>query len=189
MSWGLLFRTKAALNHATLQAARSGMVANAQPAALVSGLARGLLPLFGPQPGVGGAATALVTDVLPEVVSFSRVRILNPTPAAFRDFAVTVDGVREIPNDELHRRSTAVGGNSGINIQDANLLRVEVVYGARLTIPLAGPLILATLQQFNSGFDEFELALLAAGRIPVASVATVRMQSPARESRLLGTSS
>ena len=180
-----LFHAKAALNHATLQAARGGMVANAQPQALINGLARGLLPLFGPQPGLADAGRVLAEVALPEVVAFSRVRILNPTRRAFDDFAEDVDGRREIPNEELHRRPTAVGASSGVNIQDANLLKIEVVYGFPLRVPLIDEAITQGILAFGPTPDAFRRALLEANRIPILASATVRMQSPARPSRLV----
>ena len=180
------FETKAALNHAALQAARAGMVANAEPTALVNGLARGLLPLFSPEPGLAGAAETLATEALPDVLVFARIRILNPTRAAFTDFGEVIDGDRQIPNDELHRRSTRVGGASGINIQDANLLKLEVTYGAETKVPGLGRLLTRTILLINgSQLDTFETALLAAGRLPVLSTATVRMQSPAKLNSLM----
>jgi len=181
-----LFETKAALNHATLQSARAGMVANAEPTALVNGLARGLLPLFSPEPGLAGAAETLATEALPDILVFARIRILNPTRAAFTDFGEIINRERQIPNEELHRRSTAVGGASGINIQDANLLKLEVTYGAETKVPGLGTLLAQTILLFNrSQLDTFELALLEAGRLPVLSTVTVRMQSPAKLNTLM----
>ena len=181
-----LFETKAALNHAALQSARAGMVANAAPSALVNGLARGLLPLFSPEPGLAGAAEALAEKALPDVLVFARIRVLNPTRAAFADFGETVGGERQIPNDELHRRSTATGGSSGINIQDANLLKLEVTYGAESKVPGLGTLLSETILLFNRDqLDEFEVQLLEAGRLPVLSTATVRMQTPAKINALM----
>lgn len=182
----VLFETKAALNHATLQSARAGMVANASPTALVNGLARGMLPLFSPEPGLAGAAQTLATKALPDMLVFSRIRILNPTRNAFNDFGERINGDRQIPNDELHRRSTGVGGASGINIQDANLLKVEVTYGAETKVPGLGALLSQTILLFNRAqLDEFEIQLLEAGRLPVLSTATVRMQSPAKINNLM----
>ena len=182
----MLFETKAALNHAALQSARAGMVANADPSALVNGLARGLLPIYSPEPGLGGAAETLASETLPDVLVFARIRVLNPTRAAFNDFGETVNGERQIPNDELHRRSTATGSSSGINIQDANLLKIEVTYGAEAKVPGLGALLSATILLFNRPqLDAFEIQLLEAGRLPVLSTATVRMQSPPKINPLM----
>lgn len=182
----VLFETKAALNHATLQAARAGMVANAEPSALINGLSRGLLPLYSPDPGLAGAAETLATEVLPDVLVFSRIRVLNPTRAAFSDFGENANGDRQIPNDQLHRRSTGAGGASGISIQDANLLKVEVTYGAESKVPGLGALLTRSILLFNSAqLDNFERGLLLAGRLPVLATATVRMQTPAKLNSLM----
>lgn len=182
----VLFETKSALNHAALQSARAGMVANAEPSALVNGLSRGLLPLFSPEPGLAGAAETLAAEVLPDVLAFSRIRVLNPTRAAFSDFGENVGGDRQIPNDELHRRSSQVGGTSGVNIQDANLLKIEVIYGAESKVPGVGALMARTILLLNGGkLGEFERRLLESGRLPVLSTATVRMQTPAKLNTLM----
>ena len=166
----VLFETKAALNHAALQAARAGMVANADPAALVNGLARGLLPLYSPEPGLAGAAETLATEALPDILVFSRIRVLNPTRAAFNDFGENVNGRARDSNDELHRRGTGTGGASGISIQDANLLKIEVTYGAEAKVPGLGALLSQTILLFNRAqLDEFETLLLESGRLPVPS--------------------
>lgn len=181
-----LFEAKSALNHAALQSARAGMVSNAEPAALINGLSRGLLPLYSPEPGLAATAQTLAADVLPDVLVFSRIRILNPTRAAFNDFGETIDGDRQIPNDELHRRSTAAGGSSGINVQDANLLKIEVTYGVETRVPGLGTLLAETILLFNRGqLDAFEIGLLETGRLPVLSTATVRMQTPAKINALM----
>ncbi len=42
-----------------------------------------------------------------------------------------------IPNDNLTYRPTTVNGNSGLNIQDANLLKIRITYCAKMVVPLA----------------------------------------------------
>lgn len=183
---GYLFETKAALNHAALQSARAGMVANAAPAALVNGLARGLLPLYSPEPGLAAAAETLAVDVLPDVLVFARIRILNPTRAAFNDHAENIDGERAIPNDELHRRGTGAGSSSRISLQDANLLKIEVTYGSDPVVPGVGTLLAETMLLLaRENFDDFEVELLEAGRLPVLATATVRMQSAVKLNNLM----
>lgn len=123
-----------------------------------------------------------------------------------------IPGQTEIPNDNLdNRRQKAqpasgvqshVGGDpvgraSGQTLTDANILRLEMQYGVPLNVPLIGKSVLAMLRRFN-GCDNFvgrvaslsdevdRCRFYAAGRIPVSTVATVRMMSPARQSSLLG---
>ena len=181
---GFIYQAKATLNHAALQAARAGAVHNAEPAALRHGLARGLAPLSSPDASLQGAAEA-VARIEAELATDARIRILNPTHESFEDFAAEVDGVRELPNDRLHARSTEVGARGGLNIQDANLLRVEITYGYELKVPLVNG-FLSRLSLLSAGeTDPFHEQLLRRNRLPIRSTATVRMHSPLRFSELL----
>lgn len=135
IQFGLIYEAKATLNHASLQAARAGAVSNARPDAIRRGLARGLAPLYSSESSLEGFART-VARINAELIIDARLRILNPTREAFADFAEEVDDVREIPNDRLHARSTAIGAQSRLNIQDANLLKVEITYGYELKVPL-----------------------------------------------------
>ncbi|HEY5809432.1 MAG TPA: DUF6765 family protein, partial [Povalibacter sp.] len=183
IQFGLIYEAKATLNHASLQAARAGAVNNAQPEALRSGLASGLAPLYSPDSSLAGVAST-VARINTELLTDARIRILNPTREAFEDFAEEVDGVREIPNDRLHARSTTIGAQSGINIQDANILRVEITYGYELKVPLVNWFISRVLLGVRRGnaTDAFGQQLLRRTRLPIVATATVRMQSPARMS-------
>ncbi|HEY6642172.1 phospholipase effector Tle1 domain-containing protein [Povalibacter sp.] len=184
IQFGLIYQAKATLNFAGLQAARAGAVSNAQPEAIRGGLARGLAPLYSPDASVDGVVNT-IARINASLLQDARIRILNPTREAFEDFAEEVDGVREIPNDRLHSRSTSVGTLSGMNIQDANLLRVEVTYGYELNVPLVNWFIsrvLLSTRRAGSGMDAFQQQLLRRGRLPIVTTATVRMQSPARMS-------
>ncbi len=183
IQFGLIYEAKATLNFAALQAARAGAVGHAQPAAIRGGLARGLAPLYSPDSSVAGVA-ATIARVNASLVQDARIRILNPTREAFEDFGEEVEGVREIPNDRLHARSTSVGALSGVNVQDANLLRVEITYGYELKVPLVNWFISRILLSARrvGNMDAFEQQLLRRGRLPIVTTSTVRMQSPARMS-------
>ncbi len=182
---GLLFEAKSTLNHAALQAARAGMVDNASQESLELGLARGLLPLFSPSKDLVGVGRTLVCEATPEVVVNGCIRIINPTVEAFSDFGEFVIGGKfQIPNDELYRLSTEVGSKSGVNVQDANLLKVFVTYGAPMRVPIVGQLIAATLLA-TGNYGEFEQGLLRKTRLPIVASATVRMQTPAFRNPLM----
>lgn len=186
IQFALIYEAKATLNHAALLAARAGAVDHAQPAAITNGLARGLVPLYSPDRSYSGYAATL-GRVTAAVATDARIRILNPTQEAFADFSEEVDGVREIPNDRLHARSTAVGAQSGLNIQDANLLRVQITFGYELRVPMVNWFISRTLLAFrgSDGYDAFEQGLLHRTRLPIIATATVRMHTPARMSDLV----
>jgi hypothetical protein len=180
IQFALIYQAKATLNHASLQAARAGAVSNADPEAIRRGLARGLAPLYSPESSLHGLVTT-IARVNAALVTDARVRILNPTREAFSDFGAEVNGVREIPHDRLHARSTAIGAASGVNVQDANILKVEVTYGHELKVPLVNWFISRLmLRPSRGGADAFEQKLLRRMRLPIVAAAVVRMQSPAR---------
>jgi YD repeat-containing protein len=179
IQFGLVYEAKATLNHASLQAARSGAVNHADPNAIRRGLARGLVPLYSPESSLTDVAR-LIGRIESELATDAQIRILNPTREAFDDFGVEVDGQREIPNDWLYARSPSVGSRSGINIQDANLLKVQVTYGYELHVPLVNWFIARVLLGASGGSDAFEQQLLRRNRLPIIATATVRMQTPAR---------
>ncbi|GFE89757.1 TadE/TadG family type IV pilus assembly protein [Steroidobacter agaridevorans] len=183
IQFGFVYQAKATLNHAALQAARAGAVANATPAAIRRGLAQGLAPLSSPDASLQGVAES-VARLESQLLTDARIRILNPTREAFDDFAIEVDGVRELPNDRLHARDTQPGARGGLNVQDANLLRVEVTYGYELKVPLINGFI-SRLLGLTRDSDAFDQQLLRRNRLPITSTATVRMQSPLRFSELL----
>ena len=71
-------------------------------------------------------------------------------------------------------------------MQDANLLKLEVTFGAEPKVPGVGALLARAMLLFNRAeLDAFEQALLEAGRLPVLSTATVRMQTPAKINALM----
>jgi hypothetical protein len=180
IQFALIYQAKATLNHASLQAARAGAVSNADPEVIRRGLARGLAPLYSPESSLHGLATT-VARVNAALATDARVRILNPTREAFSDFGEEVTGVRELPNDRLHARSTAIGAASGMNVQDANILKLEVTYGHELKVPLVNWFIARLmLRPSRGGADAFEQQLLRRMRLPIVAAAVVRMQSPAR---------
>lgn len=184
VQWGLIFEAKSTLEYAALMAARAGSVSHADAAAIRNGLARGLLPLYSPPKTAAGALRTMSTRVLPDVLTHTRIRILNPTVEAFSDFAeVNDEGVSEIPNLDLHRRPVTRGAASGVNIQDANLLKVEVLYGYELKVPLVGPLIASVARWWSD--DPRGRAMLARRRIPILASSLVRMQSAARKNDLM----
>jgi hypothetical protein len=176
---GLLFEAKSTLNHAVLQAARAGMTNRAETETLATGLVRGLLPLYSPAPDIGSVGSALRNQVFPDVVLNSCLRILNPTREAMNEFRIG----RALPNADIAQRSANVG-NSGVNVQDANLLKVYAVYGAPLIVPIIGPLF-ATALSSSDQFGSFEKQLLARNRLPIVSSAIVHMQSRTIENNLM----
>ncbi len=164
-----------------------------------------------------------------------RVRQLSPTPQSFSDWAEDSfdeagNAVREIPNASLAvlrctrqpnggtggtRATTAcpggggepIGADSQQTLADANLLKLEMTYGVKLSVPLVNRIIAGVLSM-SAGCRANEPQRLGAlnlgeaavdpqpencvyynavnergeaePRIPVNLAVTVRMQSPAR---------
>ncbi|MET0005560.1 MAG: DUF6531 domain-containing protein [Candidatus Thiodiazotropha sp.] len=177
----LLFDAKTTINYATFEAARKGAVNHAQSDAMRRELGLRLAPLFG---GDGSAEKALsaITRASLDVQDnrFTEIEIINPTIEAFDEFGREIVDPRTgdvhfgIPNSHLRWRERDVG-RSGVNIQDANLLKVKVTYGYQLKVPLMDRVIPAVMRLV----DPAHIHYYNARRLPITSVATVRMQSDA----------
>jgi predicted RNA-binding protein YlqC (UPF0109 family) len=172
------YDAKNTLSYAAFEAAREGAVTHAQTGNMRRELAVRLSPIFG---GDGSSTEAVesMAEAMVEVHNplFTKIQVLNPTKEAFDDFGVknSENNKTEIPNDNLKFRSRQVGSSSGVNIQDANILKVKVTYGYKLEVPIINAILPSVLKWTDPG----NIAYYAAGRIPVTAVATVRMQSPA----------
>ena len=186
VQYALVYEAKSSLNYATLLSARAGALDHARPEALRVGFAKGLAPLYSPAEGEQGMLEAqrkVGQDILDEYVHFA---IINPTTDAFGDFAEDLDltgQVNDIPNLDLHSFPDTVGRGSGVNIQDANLLKVHITYGTRLLVPFVGPMTASIAQAFTD--DPIRLRMLRAGRLPITASATVRMQNFATRNTLM----
>ena len=221
LQWALVFHARQAIEHATIEAARAGSVGHALPAAIETGLARGLLPYWGTLPEIRAAGADRQVAVAAARARLSQaqaagwivVRRLSPMRESFADWGEPaldgwgrpVPGSIEIPNDNLmfaEQRAPSggaagahlglpVGRLSGQTLLDANLLKIEIVYGVPMTVPLAGR-IAAALGRLAVGclpadrggcaiHDAPDASGSPVPRWPVATVATIRMQSPARQ--------
>lgn len=179
LQWALVFHAHQAISHAAIEGARAASVDHASAAALERGLARGLAPWLygatGPEDHAQGIARAQAELARGRAAGWTSWRRLSPTRESFDDWAVVardddgqpVEGVVEIPNDNLDLRSAAtlpasgvagyrggepIGTASAQTLADANLLKVEFTYGAPLTVPLVGRLA-AWLMRAIDGCD------------------------------------
>ena len=141
----LLYQAKATLDVAALEAAREGAVNHGSMAAMREGLARGLAPLYARSADTVGAQSALLAAR--GAASETSIEIVNPSAAMMRDFArprfYPDEGVShdEIPNDTLMYRDTSAGGESNVNVQDANLLKLRVHYCFDMVAPVAAKVL------------------------------------------------
>lgn len=180
---GLIYHGKTTLNYATFEAARAGAVNNAQLSVMREELGIRLAPIQG---GDGTAERALIaiakSSVAVQNIVNTQVLVLNPTQAAFDDWGVISreSNRRVIPNSHLRHRDYTVGDSSSLNLRDANLLKIEVTHGLELKVPVVGHFLtkaLLTIDPENASF-------YVRNRLPLTSVATVRMQSEAWEDEI-----
>lgn len=167
LQWGLVFHGRQAVAHAAQEGARAGSVDHASGPAIERGLARGIAPwLFGasgPEDHVSNLARTGIHLNIGRAAGWVAWRRLAPTREGFVDWAepardahgLAIEGLREIPNDNLalrdgdrmpgsgvaaYRGGEPVGRVSGQTLNDANLLKIEFIYGVPLTVPLVGRL-------------------------------------------------
>ena len=182
----LFYRAKSLVDYAALQAARSGAVHGAQLSAMKTGLARGLMPLYTHSPS-NTAATEAYAEALVAANNplTAHIEVISPTRAAFADWKERqYDGVDAIPNDSLPYRSSAPGGRSGLTVQDANVLKIRVVYGYKMIVPVVDKIVIAAVR-LSGGLSAQERLMLESGRLPIVAQAIVRMQTPIRDSGAL----
>lgn len=186
---GFLFMGKLTLNHATFIAARQGALFHADEGVIRAALVQALVPFYqnSTQTDPAQRITVAYARAQADQLAFLQVTRLSPNERTFADFGLALHGQRQIPNDNLRWRNNTVRSHSGVNIQDANLLKIKVVYGYPLKVPLMGALVHTLLcggQRLThsqpSTDNTRNCAFYAAGRVPIESWAVVEMQSPAR---------
>ncbi len=205
IQFGFIYQTKATLNYATFSATRHGALNHGAMSAIVDGLTSGMMPLFTHSSSTGGdrnlallknawkLANQQVTDS-----KLTMITIVNPTSAALSAYESKSESGNEIPNDNLMYRPTDIAGGSGMNIQDANLLKVRVTYCYKMAVPIINKLIYHLvidpppvplvgtsaadmLASEGGGATSNRCAGIADEyRIPVTAEAVVRMQTPFR---------
>lgn len=204
IQFGFIYQTKATLNYATFSATRQGALNNGSMSAIVDGLTSGMMPLFTHSSSTGGdrnlallknawnLANQQITNPKLTVIT-----IVNPTNAALSAYQGFSESGGEIPNDNLMYRPTDISGG-GMNIQDANLLKVRVTYCYRMAVPIlnkliynlaidppATPIVGATAADMLASEGGGSISKPCTGltdeyRIPITAEAVVRMQTPFR---------
>ena len=185
IQFALIYEAKASLNYATLMAARAGAVSELDKSSMQLAFARAISPLYSPKKSLDGRVLAFGQAYL-DTQTHTIFQILNPTQEAFVDFAIRKPGTnfKVIPNERLHLASTDKGNRSGVNVQDANLLKLNVVYGYELKVPFAGQIITRIVSWTNPtrGYSRLrKQIMLGFDRLPIQATAIVRMQSDAKE--------
>jgi hypothetical protein len=199
---GLVYMAKIQLNHATFMAARVGALNNADYGTVHEAMIRGLNPFYEKADTTndlvrisgGYFKTRQQIEVL--FKDPLDVTILNPSDAAFDDFGLydPAKNVTYIPNDNLEWRSGR-GGSSNLELRDANLLKLKVVYGYELKVPLMAGVLrrmmcggtigvvawgnVSASEAIAGNTSDDCIRFYRRGRIPIESFAIVEMQSRA----------
>lgn len=182
----LLLAENHQIDHAAFHAARLASMAHGDLGVARRGFAQaaGALSIDASTPvtadNVPTRLAAAYGAALADQVRFARLRILNPGAEAIADFAISRDGRRVIPNDGLEYRPVTAGRRSGISLQEANMLRLEVVWCRPLVVPFARELLLGTLRRVDH--DPWRQLCYGAGRVPLRAEGHSPMQSDFRVS-------
>ncbi|NLF53648.1 MAG: pilus assembly protein [Thauera phenolivorans] len=197
---GLAFHAKSSLNYAGFEAARAGSLAHADPTRIRLAFTRAMTAYYGGGRNAGELAAA-ARRAHDDLAGAVRIEILSPSKESFDDFHSPAaahrlgTAERVIPSAALaHRRcppdrpgcaADPAHNRSAQTLADANLLKLRLTWGIPRAkqMPLAGRFFTWALRTLDADDrDAFRSRLLAAGRIPLVSHVTVRMQSDAIES-------
>jgi len=197
MQFGLIYHAKSMLNYATFEAARNGAVNNGQTDIMRKELGYRMAPVFGGSGTLGYGAGAMVRSVvIAQDPTATKIEILNPTPASYQLHGERKDvvdrhgdgrNVLAIPNSHLRYRNAADIKEDGLNVHDANLLKIRVTYGYQMRLPFLDmevPGLRWTMRTFMMKNDPDNWMYYIRGMIPLTSTATVRMQSEAWDGQL-----
>lgn len=177
----LLYRIKSTLDYAALMAARAGAVSGLSDSEMKAAFAKGMAPLYAHQTGPTELVKAYAKARL-DLLVHGKITVINPTRAAWEEFKERqYNGQYALPNDTLAYRSHAVG-SSGVNVQDANLLKIKVTYNAPLVVPFVGWVLGGKSQYLKAGAFESSPLTPLTRRLRIESYAIVRMQSPIYQS-------
>jgi hypothetical protein len=200
IQFALIYHAKITLNYAAFEAARAGSLNNAEYASVKEGFARGLAPLYSyyepdaekrmnrkdnhatNQVAAFQLARSKIFDEFKDKSKLIRIERLSPDERDFSDYAVD----EEIPNDNLMYRASVLGKQSGSSIQDANVLHLRITYWYPLYVPLVNSLIFMSVcnteKWANDTMCKQSEDSVKHFRIPLTTIAAMRMQSPAKKS-------
>ena len=196
---GLAFHARSSLTYASFEAARAGTLSHANPATIRDAFARAMTPYYGGGRDAAELARAAAAAQV-DLAQALRIEILSPSresfadyhsPAAARQLGTTARvipsanlGYLSCPADRPDCNADPASNRSGQSLADANLLKLRVTWGLppAKQVPLAGRFFTWALRTLDPAHpDPFRRNLLQAGRIPLVTHATLRMQSDAVE--------
>ena len=172
----LIFQTKTSLNYAVFQAARTAAVNRATLDAVHTGFAVGLTPHYthgNSAEDMWAGRQEVENQIAAGWMRFTRI---SPSAEAFSDYGYedAATELMSIPNDNLMYRNADSGSlPQDVSIQDANLLKVQVLYCYPVFLPLVG--------RFLADEAEYAEAIQARTTLPVYS--TLRDESRSMDCR------
>lgn len=197
LQMGLVYHAKSMLTYATFEAARTGAVNNGQIDLMRKELGYRMAPIFGGTGDVRDGTYAITRSVvIANDPTATKIEILNPTSATFAEHGEAKDvednhgnqrNVVAIPNSHLKMRDHADVKNDGLNVQDANLLKIRVTYGYPMRIPVLDmeiPGVRETMRMVMMQMDPDNWMYYIRGMLPIQATATIRMQSEAWDGQL-----
>lgn len=149
LQFALLYQTKIQLNYAAFEAARTGALNHAQRWALNAGAVRGLVPLHTHGSGREWLRWARSTVWDQIDAGLLEVEILSPSAEVFGVHGIDEGDGPFIPNDNLmYRDATPQGapGGARLSIQDANLLKIRLLYCVDMPVPFVNRMINSLLR-------------------------------------------
>lgn len=151
VQWATIYRDKITLNGATFEAVRAGSLNNGDMAHMRAALAQGMAPLFmrDESTPLELARAHLLSRAYIEGSNLAgagvNIKRLHPTNNVFDKHKVLRSDSSgntwyEIPNDNLMYRNSEekhIKDDIYVNVQDANLLKIEVNWCKKLEVPIA----------------------------------------------------
>jgi hypothetical protein len=164
---------RAAMTHGDLGEARRAFVQAALPLTIRTPdeLDRG---------NISARVARAYAETLADVTLYARFSVVSPDSDAVADFAIQRLEDQVIPNDGLEYRSVVAGRRSGLTLQQANVLRLEVSWCRPLIVPFIRELLIGLLRRVNA--DAGSQLCYARGRLPIRSEGVTPMQSDFRAS-------
>lgn len=180
LQFALIYQAKTTLDYAAFSAARIAAVNNATLTSVRRGFVIGMAPFFTTDNNSFNVTDAV--GIVDGLVGSGHVKFdrINPTRLAFLEYGEDDPdtGWKRIPNDNLMYRD-ATPGASRVNIQDANLLKLQITFCYHLSFPVIRVAIREAINTYNIGRHLLDCAASTNDpyTIPITASAVMRMQS------------
>lgn len=192
VQWGFIYTAKSTLDAASVEAVRAGTLNHGSSSEITKGLTQGLMPLYAHGTGLVDITKALAKARI-AVGLQADIDIVSPDRKVFNRFKSRVrypnGSIDEIPNNNLMYRSSKIyqiDNDRKLNLQDANLLKIDVSWCQPLIVPVANKVIENIVSSVWFAPSREQLKCNALGKVTnkaylaITSSAMMRMQTPFR---------